>query len=87
MTEREQMVTALVLQGLSTREIAARLFISTNTVQDHLKAVFDKSGVRSRRELSAQLFGQHYLHRARAQDPIAPSGYFRTPKRRHPAER
>lgn len=86
LTERERMVTQMVLQGLSTREIAARLCISTNTVQDHLKAVFDKTGVRSRRELPAQILGRHYLHRAKAQDPIAPSGYFGTTARRRPAE-
>ncbi len=75
---RERMVTQLVLQGLSTREIANQLFISANTVQDHLKAVFDKVSVRSRRELSAQILGRHYLRRAKAHDPIAPSGYFRS---------
>ena len=77
LSPRERMVTQLVLQGLSTRAIAGRLFISANTVQDHLKAVFDKTGVRSRRELSAQILGRHYLRQAKAHNPIAPSGYFR----------
>jgi len=77
LSPRERMVTQLVLQGLSTREIVDRLFISANTVQDHLKAVFDKMGVRSRRELSAHILGRHYLRRAKAHNPIAPSGYFR----------
>ena len=44
-----------VMAGRSSKEIAARLYISTHTVQDHLKAVFAKVGVSSRRELVACL--------------------------------
>ncbi|GHF55804.1 hypothetical protein GCM10018790_37130 [Kitasatospora xanthocidica] len=46
-------VATLVLRGRSTREITDELCISTNTVQEHLTAVFDRLGVRSRRELVA----------------------------------
>jgi DNA-binding CsgD family transcriptional regulator len=62
LTPRETQVAQLVLQGLSTGEIADRLAITALTVQ-HLKAVFDKTGARSRREFVAQVFAQHYLPR------------------------
>ena len=66
LTEREARVAQLVLQGLATREISERLSISALTVQDHLKAVFDKTGVNSRRALVAQVFAQHYMPRSAA---------------------
>jgi DNA-binding CsgD family transcriptional regulator len=55
LTPAQRRVAVLVLQGLSTREITAELSIGEHTVQDHLKAVFDKIGVCSRRELVASL--------------------------------
>ena len=42
--------------GLSTREISARLFVSEHPVQNHPRNVFEKVGVRSRRELVKRLF-------------------------------
>src|SRR5438045_911665 len=42
LTAREGEITQLVAQGLSTMEIADRLTITVNTVQDYLKAIFDK---------------------------------------------
>jgi DNA-binding CsgD family transcriptional regulator len=54
LTARERDVCHEVIGGRSTSEIAARLRISRNTVQDHLKAVFAKVDVHSRGELVAR---------------------------------
>jgi DNA-binding CsgD family transcriptional regulator len=65
LTEREQEVTGLVLRGHSTMEIAADLVVSPHTVQEHLKNVFHKTRVRSRRELVGTIFFAHYEPRVR----------------------
>ncbi|MBO0712190.1 MAG: helix-turn-helix transcriptional regulator, partial [Acetobacteraceae bacterium] len=60
LSERETQIALLVLRGLSTSEISGALFISPYTVQDHLKSIFEKVGVRSRRELATEIFEPHY---------------------------
>ena len=76
LTRQEQAITGLVCRGLSTRQISGSLHISLNTVQDHLKSIFDKTGVRSRRELVAAIFQEQYLPRVITGQPIGPSGFF-----------
>ncbi|GAA2835705.1 helix-turn-helix transcriptional regulator [Nonomuraea rubra] len=59
-TDSERRVTELVAQGLSTKQIAGRLHVSSYTVQDHLKSIFAKSGTGSRGDLVARLFLDHH---------------------------
>jgi DNA-binding CsgD family transcriptional regulator len=76
LTPRELETAGLVLQGFSTAEIAAQLFVSELTVQQHLKAVFEKAGVRSRRELVGEVFRSQYWSRMMAGSKPSPEGWF-----------
>ena len=51
LTDRERDVVALVAKGLTNREVAAELYVGDKTVEYHLRNVFAKLGVTSRRQL------------------------------------
>jgi DNA-binding CsgD family transcriptional regulator len=53
LSQREREVVSALLAGSDTRAVTERLFISAHTVQDHLKSVFEKMGIHSRREMLA----------------------------------
>jgi DNA-binding CsgD family transcriptional regulator len=59
-TPRELEILELIAEGLSTREIAAKLFVSENTVKTHSSRLFDKLGAR-RRTQAVQLGKQRGL--------------------------
>ncbi|MFE5331472.1 LuxR C-terminal-related transcriptional regulator [Embleya sp. NPDC056575] len=63
LSEQQQRIARLVMHGHSSEEVLAALHITRNTLNDHLEKIFDKVGVRSRRELPAALFSRHYLPR------------------------
>jgi DNA-binding CsgD family transcriptional regulator len=55
LTQTQHRVATLIAQGQTNREIAAAMFITVNTVQTHVRHIFQKLGVRSRTELAAVL--------------------------------
>jgi DNA-binding CsgD family transcriptional regulator len=59
LTGQEALIAELAQQGLSNREIGGRLFLSPRTVEWHLRNIFGKIGVSSRRELRAKALGPY----------------------------
>ena len=57
LTVQERQIARLARDGVSNREIAARLFLSPRTIEWHLRNVFTKLGIRSRYELASALPG------------------------------
>jgi len=58
LTDREREVLDLLAQGLTNKEIAEKLFITTNTVKRHLKSVFEKLNVHTRSAATAKVAGE-----------------------------
>ncbi len=76
LTSRESEVVMWIARGLSSKEIGIQLGISAYTVNDHIKAAFQKVGVQSRQQLVATLFFDHCLP-MRQRDAIpGPYGWF-----------
>ncbi|SDC78806.1 response regulator transcription factor [Rhodococcus tukisamuensis] len=74
LTPREAEVLEQVLAGRTRDEIGRRLFISPYTAADHLKSIFAKTGVHSRRSLVAHLVHTEYLPRLGQE--LRPDGWF-----------
>jgi DNA-binding CsgD family transcriptional regulator len=58
LTPQELQIATVLADGLTTREAAARLFLSPKTVEYHLRNAYRKLGVRNRRELAGALAGE-----------------------------
>jgi DNA-binding CsgD family transcriptional regulator len=52
LTKREREVASLAARGITSKDIAERLFVSVRTVDNHLGRVYEKLGIASRAELS-----------------------------------
>ena len=63
--EREREIVGLVCQGFRNKEIAEKMFISEQTVKNHLHNIFDKLGVSDRLELAL------YAIHKKLNDPVA----------------
>ena len=60
-TERERQVLELAARGVSNKGIAKELFLSTRTVEAHMRNIFDKMGVTSRTEAVTQAVRMHWI--------------------------
>ena len=61
LSERQREVLALVAQGLSNKEIAARLMLSPYTVRFHISEILEKIGASTRAEAAAIAIQRHLL--------------------------
>lgn len=61
LTQREHELLRLLVQGLSTRQIAEQMLINTITVKFHMRSVFAKLGTKSRAETVEYTLSKHLL--------------------------
>ena len=59
LTQQERRVAELIIDGATYREAAQELFLSTRTIESHLRQIYRKLGVRSRTELTRRLASGH----------------------------
>jgi len=76
LTERERTIAGLICQGLTTRQIANHLQLTTDTVQDHVKSIYVRTDVHSRGQLVATILRREYLPHAAAGTPLTSAGAF-----------
>jgi DNA-binding CsgD family transcriptional regulator len=76
LTRREQEVAQWLLRGATAAQAAQRLSISPHTVNEHVKSIYDKTGARTRGELSATLFFGEHLPRIQNQVSVGDDASF-----------
>jgi non-specific serine/threonine protein kinase len=74
LTPREREVAELVAQGLTNKQIGARLFITHRTAEGHIENIFVKLGVTSRTQLAARLSQRAQPHDGTPPEPGADHG-------------
>ncbi|HEX2186218.1 MAG TPA: helix-turn-helix transcriptional regulator [Chloroflexota bacterium] len=73
LTPAERQVIALLVRGLSNRQIAERLVVSENTVLSHLRHAYEKLGVGSRGQLLSRFFRETYWTALQVPGEIMPN--------------
>jgi DNA-binding NarL/FixJ family response regulator len=58
LSQREQQILSLLSKGLRYKEIADKLFVSTETVRTHIRNIYQKLQVNSRTEALNKVFGK-----------------------------
>jgi DNA-binding CsgD family transcriptional regulator len=76
LTPRERHIVRLLSTGHSRADIARLLVVSSHTVDDHIKRVYGKLGVRSRPELTARIFFDQHIPRIHHDVPVGGTGWF-----------
>jgi DNA-binding NarL/FixJ family response regulator len=60
LTQREREIATMLVAGQTATDVAQQLCLSPHTVRDHAKAIYEKTGTRNRRELTAKVFHEEY---------------------------